>query len=175
MFLTSGPPGPARMDGDEEIRAHLVSVWREARKLFAVGGREGMLVLTDRHLSFVHKTEAKKRWWTSVVSRQTLKLLRSPGTMILHDGYGEADLGRDIKNPKNTHLAFDDILEIGFGEKAWGSVLELEYDKGGKREKFQYSIAKDWVKYPAKEPTGFMRVDWEPFVAFVRERQTVTA
>ena len=162
------------MDSDEKIQAHLVSVWREAKKFLSIGGREGMLVLTDRHLCFVHKTEAKKKWWTSIVSRQVLKLMKSKDTMIRHDGYKEEDLVKDLENPKNVELAFDDILKIKFEEKTWGSVLELEYAKNGQKEKFQYSVAQDWVKYPAKEPTKFMKVDWEPFVAFIKERQKIT-
>ena len=43
-------------------------------------------------------------------------------------------------------------------KRSWGSVLQLEYEKAGKEEKFQYSIAQDWVKYPAKEPTKYMKV-----------------
>ena len=81
---------------------------------------------------------------------------------------------KDLENPKNVELAFYDILKINFGEKTWGSVLELEYAKDGKKEKFQYAVAQDWVKYPAKEPTKFMKVDWEPFVAFIKERQRIT-
>ena len=133
-----------------------------------------MLVLTDRHLCFVHKTEAKKKWWTSIVSRQVLKLMKSKNTMIRHDGYKEEDLVKDLENPKNVELAFDDILKINFDKKTWGNVLELEYAKNGKKEKFQYSVAQDWVKYPAKEPTKFMKVDWEPFVEFIKERQKIT-
>ena len=162
------------MDSNEKIQAHLVSVWREAKKFLSIGGREGMLVLTDRHLCFIHKTEAKKKWWTAVVSRQVLKLMKSKNTMITHDGYEINDVVKDLENPKNVELAFDDILKISFDEKTWGSVLELEYAKDGKKEKFQYSIAQDWVKYPAKEPTKFMKVDWEPFVSYIKERQTIT-
>ena len=162
------------MDSDEQIQAHLVSVWREAKKFLSIGGKEGMLVLTDRHLCFVHKTEAKKKWWTSIVSRQVLKLMKSKNTMITHDGYKEEDLKKDLENPKNVELSFDDILKINFDKKTWGNVLELEYAKDGKKEKFQYSVAQDWVKYPAKEPTKFMKVDWEPFVAFIKERQKIT-
>ena len=161
------------MEPDEEIRAHVVSIWREARKFLTIGGREGMLVLTDGHLCFVHKTEAKKKWWTAIVSRQVVKLMRDKNTMILHDGYQTKDLIQDLENPKNVELAFDDILEINFEEKVWGSVLELEYAKNGKREKYQYSVARDWVKYPAKEPTRFMKVEWGPFVAFIKERQRI--
>lgn len=162
------------MDSNEQIHAHLVSVWREAKKFLSIGGREGMLILTDRHLCFVHKTEAKKKWWTAIVSRQVLKLMKSKNTMILHDGYKIEDVIKDLENPKNVELSFDDILQIRFDEKTWGSVLELEYVKNGKKEKFQYSVAQDWVKYPAKEPTKFMKVDWEPFVSFIKERQRIT-
>ena len=42
------------MENDEEIRAHVVSIWRESKKFLSIGGREGMLVLTDKHLSFIH-------------------------------------------------------------------------------------------------------------------------
>jgi hypothetical protein len=44
------------MDPDEKIQAHLVSIWREAKKFFSIGGREGMLILTDKHLMFVQQT-----------------------------------------------------------------------------------------------------------------------
>lgn len=162
------------MDSDEKIHAHIVSVWREAKKFLSIGGREGMLLLTDRHLCFVHKTSAKKKWWTAIVSRQVVKLMRSKDTMILHDGYEMKDLIEDLENPKNIELAFDDILKINIEEKTWGSVLELEYVKDKKSEKFQYAVAQDWVKYPAKEPTKFMKVDWKPFVAFIKERQRIT-
>ena len=47
------------MESDEKIQAHIVSVWRESKKFFSIGGKEGMLVLTDKHLMFVHKTESK--------------------------------------------------------------------------------------------------------------------
>ena len=161
------------MDQDEKIHTHIVSIWREATKFFSMGGREGMLLLTDRHLCFIHKTTAKRRWWTSVRSRQVLKLTKSPNTMIRYDGYGETELLADLKNPKNVELAFDDILEVGHRRESWGTVLNLKYAKNGKVEKFQYSVAKDWVKYPASEPTKFMTVDWAPFVAFIKERQRI--
>ena len=61
--------------------------------------------------------------------------------------------------------------KIEFKEETWGSVLFLEYEKNGKKENFQYSVAQDWVKYPLKEPTKFLKVDWEPFVQYVKERQ----
>ena len=140
------------MNPDEKIQAHLVSVWRESKKFFSVGGREGMLVLTDKHLTFIHKTESKINWWKNITQRQVINFLRSKNTMIHHDGYGEKDLLNDLENSKNIELTFDDIDEISFKEEIWGSALHLEYEKDGKKENFQYAIAQDWVKYPMKEP-----------------------
>ena len=162
------------MEPDEKIQAHLVSVWRESKKTFSLGGREGMLVLTDRHLMFVHKTEAKMKWWQAITQRQVVNFIRSKNTMIIHDGYNETNLMGDLENKKNVEVSFDDITSISHEEKSWGSVLMLEYEKDGKKEKFQYSIAQDWVKYPAKEPTKYMKVDWEPFVQYIKDRQKFT-
>lgn len=162
------------MQPDEKIQAHLVSVWREPKKIFSIGGKEGMLVLTDRHLIFIHKTEAKIKWWQAITQRQVLNFIRSKNTMIIHDGYNETNLMEDLQNEKNTEVSFDDITSISHEEKTWGSVLKIEYEKGGKKEKFQYSIAQDWVKYPAKEPTKYMKVDWEPFVQYIKGRQKFT-
>ena len=109
------------MENDEEIRAHVVSIWRESKKFLSIGGREGMLVLTDKHLSFIHKTTAKIKWWKAITQRQALIFMKSKDTMIHHDGY----LVIDQKNPKNTILSFNDILNL-VREKEWGSVLMVE-------------------------------------------------
>lgn len=162
------------MQPNERIQAHLVSVWRESKKFLSVGGREGMLVLTDRHLMFVHKTESKINWWKAITQRQVINFLKSKNTMIRHDGYNEQDLINDLENNKNVELAFDDISSISYTEKNWGCSLHLEYKKDESLEKFQYSIAQSWVKYPAKEPTKYMRVNWEPFVQYIKDRQNFT-
>ena len=162
------------MEPDEKIQAHLVSVWRESKKFFSVGGREGMLVLTNKHLTYVHKTESKMNWWKAITQRQVVNFLKTQNTLIHHDGYGEKDLSNDLDNNKHVELTFDEINEISFEEKTWGSALHLEYEKDGKKENFQYAIAQDWVKYPIKEPTKFMKVDWAPFVQYIKERQKFT-
>ena len=162
------------MQPDEKIQAHIVSIWRESKKFLSIGGKEGMLVLTDKHLMFIHKTEAKMKWWKAITQRQVINFIRSKNTMIRHDGYDEEELMNDVEDKRNTELTFDDISHISFEEKTWGSVLQLEYEKDGKKEKFQYAIAQDWVKYPAKEPTKYMKVDWEPFVQYIKDRQRFT-
>ena len=162
------------MESEEKIQAHIVSIWRESKKFFSVGGKEGMLVLTDKHLMFVHKTESKMNWWKAITQRQVINFIKSKNTMIRHDGYVEKDLLNDVEDKRNVEVGFDDISSINYEEKVWGSVLQLEYEKDGKQEKFQYAIAQDWVKYPAKEPTKYMKVDWRPFVQYIKERQKFT-
>ena len=162
------------MQSNEKIQAHLVSIWRESKKFFSIGGKEGMLILTDKHLSFVFKTEARMKWWKAITQRQVINFIKSKNTMIIHDGYDEQELMNDLENEKNIELVFDDISKISFEEKVWGSALLLEYEKNGKEEKFQYAIAQDWVKYPVKEPTKYMKVDWEPFVQYIKDRQILT-
>jgi len=156
---------------DERIHIHLVSIWRESLGLFAVGGREGMLLFTDRHMMFVHKTMSKSNWWDAITRRQVVKFIRSKNTMIRHDGYNEDDLLDDLEDERNVEVPFECIVDISCAEKSWGSTLDVEYENaGGKVEKHRYSVAQDWVKYPAKEPTKYMKVNWDPVVMFVREK-----
>ena len=74
------------MDYNEKIQAHVLSVWRESKKLFSVLGTEGMLFITNRHLIFVNKTQAKMKWWQAATQRQVLTFMKSNNVMIRHDG-----------------------------------------------------------------------------------------
>ena len=162
------------MDKEERIQAHVLSVWRESKKLFSMHGTEGMLVLTDKHLMFVHKTDAKMRWWKAATQRQVITLLKSKDVMIQQDGYDEEQLRGDLENKKNMEIKFDDILKINFEEKAWGDVLNLEIKQGEKNQKYQFSVVQDWVKYPLKDPQKYMKVDWSSFVQYIKDRQKFT-
>ena len=162
------------MESEEKIQAHVLSVWREHRELFGGKGREGMLILTNRRLMFVKKTEAGMRWWGAVRTRQIVRLLLSKNVMFTEDGYGEESLRTDAENKKNQEIHFNDILNIGFEEKVWGSVLFLEVLEGDKKRKYQFSIVQDWVKYPLSAPTKYMKVDWSGFVKYIKDKQLVT-
>ena len=162
------------MEKDEQIQAHIVSIWRESKKLFSLHGTEVMLVLTDKHLMFVHKTEAKMRWWDAATKRQVLTFLKSKDVMIQQDGYDEEMLRNDLENKKNMEIRFDDILKISWEEKAWAGVLNLEIQQDGKKQKYQFSVVQDWVKYPIKDPQKYMKVDWSSLVQYIKDRQKIT-
>ena len=162
------------MESEEKIQAHVLSVWREHREFFGGKGREGMLILTNKRLMFVKKTEAGIKWWGAVRTRQIVRLLLSKNVMFTEDGYGEESLRTDAENKKNQEIHFNDILNISFEEKVWGSVLFLEILEGGKKRKYQFSIVQDWVKYPLSAPTKYMKVDWSGFVKYIKDKQLVT-
>jgi hypothetical protein len=122
---------------------------------------------------FVTKTEAKMRWWAASVERQIRNLLESKNIMIHHDGYDDKELRLDLQNEKNMEISFDRILNVSSEEKSWGSVLNLEIKMENKTKKYQYSIVSGWVKYPAKDPIKFMKVDWVPFVDYIKNKQRV--
>ena len=82
-----------------------------------------MLVLTDRHLMFIHKTDANPNWWKAITSRQVINLIKSKNTMIIHDGYTEKELTDDLDIEKNVEISFDDISKITHEEKDWGKCI----------------------------------------------------
>ncbi len=159
------------MDCDEKIKTHIISVWMENRRWITLGGTEGMLFLTDRHMMFVHKTKAKIKWWRAVADRQITHILKTKNIMTKNDGYKETDLINDLKDERNLELQLSDIIDINHEEKIWGSVLNLVFiSKKNKKTKCRFSIASDWVKYPLKDPIKYMKVDWEPFVEYIKTK-----
>ena len=162
------------MEYAEKIEAHVLSVWRERREFFGGRGKEGMLILTNRRLMFIKKTEAGMKWWGAVRTRQIVRLLGSKDVMFTEDGYDEESLKIDAENKKNQEICFNNILDVSFEEKVWGSVLFLEVLEDDKERKYQFSIVQDWVKYPLSAPTKYMKVDWSSFVKYIKDKQLVT-
>ena len=162
------------METEERIQAHVLSVWKEGRGFFSGKGKEGMLILTNKHLCFISKTQAGMKWWGAIRTRQIVRLLQFKDVMIVEDGYGEEKLRSDLENKKNQNVSFNNILYIEAKEKVWGSVLFVDVLEDGKEKKFQFSIVQDWVKYPLSAPTKFLKVDWSGFVKYIKDKQVVT-
>jgi hypothetical protein len=158
------------MESEEQIKAHLVSVWKVEKKLFS-RGKECMFILTDKRLAFVSKTEAKSRWWSATVERQVVTLLKSDDPMLTHDGYDGKELTHDLENKKNEEYSFDDVISTEPEEKKWGSVLKLKLRKDGKEKNYQLSVVKDWVTYPVKDPVKFLKINWSPIVEFINKQR----
>ena len=148
------------MEFNEKIHTHLMSVWRESKSFFGIGGKEGMLILTDNHFIFLKRTERMKKWWGAVTKRQVVALLQNKSTIQRLDGYEEKDLQIDLEEVKEKYISkitFDNILEIEEEEKTWGSVLKIEAIENEKKKSYEFSIVQDWVKYPIKDPTKYLK------------------
>ena len=119
-----------------------------------------------------------KKWWGAASKRQIVTLLQNKNTMTEKlDGYEEKDLDVDLEEVKKKYISkitFDNILEIGEEEKTWGSVLSIKAIEDGKEKKYDFSIVQDWVKYPIKDPTKYLNVDWKPCIDFIKSKQRVT-
>ena len=161
------------METEEKIQAHVLSVWREGRGFFSGKGSEGMLVLTNKKLCFIKKTEAPMKWWGAIRTRQIVRLLQTKNVMVAEDGYGEENLREDLENKKNQTISFNNILSVESKEKVWGSILFLDIIEDGKEMKLQFSIVQDWVKYPLSAPTKFLKVGWSVFVKYIKDKQIV--
>ena len=161
------------MDAEEKIQAHILSIWKENRGFFSGKGSEGMLILTNKNLYFVKKTEATMKWWGAIKTRQIVRLLQSKDVMVVEDGYDEENLRVDLENKKNQNISSNNILSIEAKEKVWATVLFLDVVDGGNEKKFQFSVVQDWVKYPLSAPTKFLKVDWSRFVKYVKDKQIV--
>ena len=81
---------------------------------------------------------------------------------------------KKLKKKHISKITFDNILEIEEEEKTWGSVLQIKAIENEKEKNYEFSIVRDWVKYPIKDPTKYLNVDWKPCIEFIKSRQRVT-
>lgn len=156
------------VDWDEEIKAHLFWVWAEADGLLK-HGKEGMLVITDRRLVFISKTEMTFRMHDTHTTRQFNRFKNKEDVFRPAEGYKLEHLEKDLdKSPDNYEIPFSQILDIVSEEKRWGTLLKVKVNLGDTSKTRRYSIVKGWVKYPAKDPLEFQRMDWSPLINLVK-------
>ena len=90
------------VDWDEQIQAHLFWIWGEEEG-FMKHGKQGMLVITDRRLAFITKTEMTWRMHDTHSTRQFNRFKAGDGTRICKPppaGCGRT--GRDGSRPRSS-------------------------------------------------------------------------
>jgi hypothetical protein len=157
------------MDWDEQIKAHLVWIWSQEGG-FMKRGKEGMLVVTDRRIAFITKTNMSYRVH-DIHSLRQLKKFKEGGNMFKPlEGYGTKNLDDDLKkSAENYDIPFNQILDITSEEKRWGTLLKIKINLGIKSKTYKFSIVKGWVKYPLKDPVEFQHVNWFPVINLFKE------
>jgi hypothetical protein len=153
---------------DEEIKGHLFWVWGGEAGLFK-RGKEGMLIVTDRRLAFIIKTDMTYKMHETYSIRQLKRFEAGENVFRPAEGYKLEHLKKDIdKSPDNLQIPFSQILDVVSEEKDWGTVLKVKMNLGYKAKVFKFSIVKGWVKYPVKDPLGFQRIDWRPLINLIK-------
>jgi glycosyltransferase involved in cell wall biosynthesis len=156
------------VDWNEQIKAHLFWVWGGEEGLFK-RGKEGMLVVTDRRLAFLIKTDMTYKMHDSHSIRQLKRFEAGENIFRPAEGYKLEDLKKDLaKSPDNLQIPFVQILDVISEEKDWGTLLKVKTNLGYKAKVFKFSIVKGWVKYPVKDPLEFQRMDWRPLISLVK-------
>lgn len=139
-------------------------VWGQ-RDGFIKRGIEGMMIITNRRIVFITKTNMTYR----VHDAHSLKQLKrfKDGEDVFRPIYGYTikDLVNDLAiSNKNLEIPYDKIVEILTEEKRWGTLLKVKFTSEGKLETYTFSVVKGWVKYPLKDPIEFQHVDWNPLI-----------
>jgi hypothetical protein len=156
------------VEWDEQIKAHLFWIWGEEEG-FMKRGKEGMLVITDRRLAFIIKTEMTYRMHDTHSTRQFNRFKNKEDVFKPAEGYRIKDLEKDLdKSPDNLEIPFRQIMDISSEEKRWGTLLKVKVNLGDKSKLYKFSIVKGWVKYPVKDPLEFQRMDWTPLISMVK-------
>lgn len=152
------------VEWDEQIKAHLVWIWGEEEG-FLKRGKEGMLVITDRRIAFISKTNMTYRIHDVHAMRQLKRFKEGENVFRPLEGYKIKDLEDDLnKSGENLDIPFRQILDITQQEKRWGTLLKVNVNLIDKSKIYKFSIVKGWVKYPLKDPIEFQRMDWTDLI-----------
>ena len=152
------------VEWDEQIKAHLVWIWGEEEG-FLKRGKEGMLVITDRRIAFISKTNMTYRIHDVHAMRQLKRFKERENVFRPLEGYKIKDLEDDLnKSGENLEIPFRQILDITQHEKRWGTLLKVNANLIDNSKIYKFSIVRGWVKYPLKDPIEFQRMDWTDLI-----------
>ena len=155
------------MEGwDEEIKAHIVWIWGGKMGFFK-RGREGMLVITNKRLAFITKTEMSYRVHDVYSKRQIIRFKENQNIFRPIEEYKIIQLDKDLENDNNIQIRFNQIGNLNMENKRWGTALIVGFNTKEKLEHYKFSIVKSWVKYPAKDPLQFYHVNWKPIINLI--------
>lgn len=158
------------VEWDEQIRAHLLWIWGQEEG-FMKRGKEGMLVVTDRRIAFITKTNMSYRVHDVHSIRQAKRFKEGDNVFRPLEGYGITNLDSDLKkSTENLDIPFSQILDIASEKKRWATLLKVKINMGLKSSNYKFSVVKGWVKYPLKDPIEFQRVEWVPIINFIKDQ-----
>ena len=126
-----------------------------------------MLVITNKRLAFITKTEMSYRVHDVYSKRQIIRFKENQNIFRPIEEYKIIQLDKDLENDKNIQIRFNQIGNSNMEDKRWGTALIVGFNTKEKLERYKFSIVKSWVKYPAKDPLQFYHVDWKPIINLI--------
>lgn len=156
------------LDWDEQVKAHLMWIWG-GKVGFMKRGTEGMLIITNRRIAFISKTNMTYRVHDVYSTRQRMRFERDENIFRPIEDYGISELRADLsKSIKNVEICFSKIIDLFIEKKRWGTALRISFVDQDKKKQYKFSVVKSWVKYPAKDPLEFQEMNWLPVIALFK-------
>jgi hypothetical protein len=158
------------VEWDEQIKAHLVWIWGQEEG-FMKRGKEGMLIVTDKRIAFITKTNMSYRVHDVHSIRQVRRFKEGENVFRPLEGYGIKNLDDDLKkSTENLNIPFNQILNITAENKRWATLLKVRINLGLKSKNYKFSVVKGWVKYPLKDPIEFQHINWLHIINLVKDQ-----
>ena len=92
------------LEWNEQIKAHLMWIWG-GEDGFMKRKREGMLVVTEKNLIFITKTNMSYRIHSVHSERQLLRFKENKNVFLPIEGYGITELRNDVEK-SNQNIVF---------------------------------------------------------------------
>jgi len=105
------------MEG-EYIISVLFSVWGGEHGMFK-RGREGILVLTNKRIAFISKTDMDIDSWKREVDTQVKELYKNKDAIRVPKTYTLDMLNSDARYEKNVIIPLKSIVELSNEKKRW--------------------------------------------------------
>lgn len=155
------------MEG-ERILSTLYSVWG-GEQGFMKRGREGILILTSARVAFISKTGMSVDVWKREVDAQVREMRMSRDPIRVSKAYTLEMLHGDLGHDKNLSIALSSIVDMGYEEKRYGSVLTLRFrDDDGASRVYRFMVVRSWIRYPVTDPVEYEHVDWSRWISLAK-------
>jgi hypothetical protein len=153
------------IDSDEHIIASLPKVWGNEVGFmgFFKKSKEGILVLTNKKLIFVHK-------WIPITQKEREKFFGGDEAKVaVIDRYSESDLDEDIEEKPNSLLIpLESIANVENVQLRKVNFLRVKCMIDGKAKTYDFGIAKSVTNYPIRQPLLFYNLEWGPWIRLIK-------
>jgi hypothetical protein len=125
--------------------------------------KEGILVLTNKKLIFVHK-------WIPITLKEREKFFGGEEAKVtVIDRYSESDLDEDIEEKPNSLLIpLESIANVENVQLRKVNFLRVKCMIDGKAKTYDFGVAKSVTNYPIRQPLLFYNLEWGAWIRLIK-------